>query len=144
DNLLTGAINLPAGKYRDDASQRAFFQKLGDALATSPLVEHAAISSYIPTNYYRSSTHYAAIEGRPAFQSGAEPLAMLVFVSRSFFETLGVRLLRGRLFDANDLPDHPHVVVINESMARAFFPNENPLGHRISHNDPKGSTWFEI
>ena len=144
DNLLTGAINLPTGKYHDDASQRAFFHQLDDALAASPLVEHAAISSAIPTNYYGTSTHYGAIEGRTPFPPGAEPLAKLVFASRGFFATLGVRLQQGRLFDAGDLPEHPHVVVINEAMARALFPHENPLGHRISHNDPTGPTWFEI
>jgi predicted permease len=144
DNLLTGAVNLPTDKYRDVASQRAFFQKLDDALASSPFIEHAAISSAIPTRYYGTSTHYSAIEGRPPFQPGSEPLAKLVFVSRGFFETLGLHLLQGRLFDARDQPDHPHVVVINESMARALFPHENPLGHRISHTDPTGPTWFEI
>lgn len=144
DNLLTGTVNLPVGKYRDDASRRAFFQKLDAALAASPLVAHSAISSAIPTNYYGTSTHYAAVEGRPMFHPGAAPLAKLVFVSRSFFDTLGVHLLRGRLFDAGDVPNHPHVVVINESMAHGLFPGENPLGHRISHADPKGPTWFEI
>jgi predicted permease len=144
DNLLTGVVNLPAGKYPDEASQRAFFQKLDAALAASPLIEQAAISSAIPTHYYGTSTHYAAIEGRTPFQPGAAPLAKLVFVSRSFFDTLGVRRLRGRLFAASDLPGHPHVVVINESMARALFPRENPVGHRISHADPTGPTWFEI
>lgn len=144
DDLLTAAINLPANKYPDEPSRRAFFNRLDEALATSPLIEQAAVASSLPVTHYGSSTGYPGIDGRAAFKPGTEPLANLVFVNPGFFETLGIRLVQGRLFNADDRADHPEVIIINETMARALFPGENPIGRRIGDPDPDAPAWYEI
>jgi predicted permease len=64
-------------------------------------------------------------------------------VSSNYFETLGARLRHGRIFNAADTKDHPNVVIINETAARTFWPNENPVGKRISGTGPK-KDYFEI
>jgi predicted permease len=98
----------------------------------------------LPVTHYGSSTGFPGIDGRAAFNPGTEPLANLVFVNPGFFEALGLRLVQGRLFNADDRADHPEVVIINETMARALIPGENPIGRRIGDPDPADPTWYEI
>jgi predicted permease len=63
--------------------------------------------------------------------------------SSDYFETLGARLQQGRTFNAADTTDHPAVVIINETAARNFWPNESPIGKRISNTGPK-KDYFEV
>lgn len=65
-------------------------------------------------------------------QPGEEPMAYQAMVTPSFFPTLRIPLVAGRLFPANINPNGPYVAIINESLARQLFPNENPIGHRIA------------
>ena len=143
DNMLTGTISLPTSKYSDDASRRAFFIKLDESLAANSLIQHAALASSLPIREYSSSTSYA-VEGRPAPKPGDEPLANLTFVNPGFLETIGLRLLQGRFFNADDRDGKPQVVVINEAMARTLFPGENPVGRRIGDPDTANPSWWEI
>jgi len=81
------------------------------------------------------------IEGRPEPEPGKEPEAFYEQVSLGYFDTMGVRLIAGRLFTSTDTFDRPQVVIINETMARQFWPNESPLGKRLLRTD---RTPFEI
>ena len=64
-------------------------------------------------------------------------------ISGDYFETIGARLQQGRTFNASDTADHTVVVIINETTARTFWPNESPIGKRISDTGPQ-RTFFEI
>jgi putative ABC transport system permease protein len=143
DNLLTAVISLPTTRYPDEPARRAFYVKLDQALAASPLVEHAALVSAVPIREYSSSTNYV-VEGRPALRPGEEPLANLAFVTPGFLDTMGLRLRQGRFFTAEDRAEKPRVIVINETMARLLFPGENPVGRRIGEPDSEKPTWWEI
>jgi predicted permease len=143
DALLLGDLALPDSKYPDNAARVAFFERLNQKLAESPLIQHAAITSSLPIWGYSSSTSFIA-EGRPLPAAGTEPLTNLVMVNPAYFATIGLRLQQGRVFTADDRLGKPRVVVINETMARTLWPGENPLGRRLGDPDPAHHNWEEI
>ena len=143
DGLLTGWLSLPGTKYERSDQQLAFFQRLEERLAALPGVERAAISSSLPIWAFGSS-HTIVVEGRPAPPAGQEPLVYAESVSPGYFETIGIQLRQGRVFASTDTTNRDAVVVINETMARHFWPNENPVGKRIRSRDPGEPQWQEI
>jgi predicted permease len=108
-----------------------------------PGVERVSIASSLPIDAGQA-TDSIAIEGRGDPPAGQEPLAYIAFVSPGFFETLGIRLVEGRLFSSTISHKDPPVAVINETMARRFWPNESALGKRIRGNDPDDREWHEV
>jgi len=138
DGLLTARLNLVGPDYTDPDARRTFFQTLRDRAAEIPGVTHAAVSSSsAPTGTFSTSTSFA-VEGR------TEPvLAYNERVTPEYFATLQLPLLRGRLITADDRAGRAPVMVINEAMARALWPGENPIGKRIGD---RGSTpnWREV
>ena len=143
DGLLTGLISLPEGKYPDRASRSAFFDKLEQTLMAYPQIQHVAIASSLPTTGYSSSTNFIA-EGLPPPRHGDEPLGNIIYINPGFFETLGLPVLQGRGFNHDDREGKPLVVVINEALARALWPGQNPVGRRIGDYDPTDHSWMEI
>src|SRR5262249_9796413 len=71
------------------------------------------------------------IEGRPPYEPGKAPLIYLNSINPEYFHTIGMQMCDGRAFTAQDGPQAQQVVIINEMLARQFFPNENPIGHRL-------------
>ena len=143
DGLLTGWLSLPGTKYARPDQQLTFFQRLGERLAALPGVERAAISSSLPIWGFGSS-HTIVVEGRPPLPPGQEPLVYAESVSPDYFETIGIQLRQGRVFAFTDTTNRNDVVVINEAMARHFWPNENPLGKRIASRGSGEPHWQEI
>jgi predicted permease len=145
--LLTGTLTLPdtlAGdRYVKPEARLAFYDRLVQRLAALPGVEHAALASSVPISSYNSSRNFS-VEGRADPAAGQEPLADHVFVTPGFFTTLGLQLVAGREFPASIRADSPRVAVINETMARQFWPNESAVGKRIGGTDPKEREWVEV
>jgi len=144
EGLITATMSLPFNaNYSTDAQCRSFFDKLGAKLAGLPGVRQAAISAYLPVfGFWRSDG--IVLEGRPAPTRGKEPLAYLDFVTPSHFSTLGMRLVRGRGFTDADRAGSRNVAIINEAMARALWPGEDPIGKRIAGSDSATPAWMEI
>ncbi|HKC87184.1 MAG TPA: FtsX-like permease family protein, partial [Blastocatellia bacterium] len=82
--------------------------------------------------------------GRPEPQPGQYPEVIREPVSAGYFETLGIHLISGRTFTSADIASGAKVVIINETMARRFWPNESPIGKRIGGSAPKDRVWREI
>jgi putative ABC transport system permease protein len=127
--VLTVDILLPLTKYRDGRSV-AFFQQTLERVRALPGVEAAATVNPLPLSGGHSSGAFG-IEGRPsptdrAFNAG------LRIISPDFFKTFRVPLVNGRLLAESDGANAPPVVVINESLARKYFADEDPLGKRIT------------
>ena len=141
--VLQGIVNLPSAKYATPAQTYAFYQRLQERLGALPGVQGVAIGWTLPI-YQFLTTRSFVVEGRNPPPAGREPLASVNGVMPSFIPTLKISLLAGRNFsDADTLTSRP-VAIINESMARALFPNESPLGHRIGGVDPAHRGWAEI
>src|SRR5262249_37041684 len=72
------------------------------------------------------------------------PSAAFTPISANYFNTMGIRLLRGRVFSDQDSPDSPRIAIINEALARHFWPHEDPLGKRLKQGWPESQTpWLE-
>jgi len=133
---LTASMSLRGEKYKEDKQRVVFLNELENRLRTLPGVQHAAIGGSNPVFGFNSSSSFL-VEGQPEPPPDKYPEMFFETVSGDYFETLGARLQQGRTFNASDTADHPAVVIINETTARTFWPNENPIGKRISNTGPK-------
>ncbi|MGH7583652.1 MAG: FtsX-like permease family protein, partial [Gemmatimonadales bacterium] len=131
DHLLTAQIALPDDAYPRAARRIAFHRELMARTATLPGVRSVTIADEIPFGGRAGFAESFNIEGEPRVDWATGHAAMALQVSTSFFHTLGVPLIRGRLPAEGD----SDVVVINRAMAAAFWPGGDPLHHRISTLD---------
>jgi len=141
DGLVTAQLSVRGERYAKDAQRIAFFSELENRLKTLPGVQHVAIGDSQPVYGFNSSDSIV-VEGRPEPPPDQYPEVFIEPVSNDYFAAYGVQLLRGRNFNSGDLADRPKVRIINESMARHFWPNENPIGKRISN--PREKDWQEV
>ena len=140
-HILTMQIKLPeGGKYLERVpggdlekplpSVTAYYQRLLEKTSALPGVESAAVISRLPL-YGVGGNYSFSILGHPAPPPDNRPRAGYEEVSPSLFTTLRIPLKKGRYLDDHDAPSAPWVVDINESFARRFFPNEDPVGQHI-------------
>ncbi|HKP14001.1 MAG TPA: ABC transporter permease, partial [Blastocatellia bacterium] len=142
DGLLTAQVALQGPKYAKDPPRAVFYQQLEERLRALPGVEQVGISASQPVWGFNSSGG-VIIEGQPEPPPGQYPEIFFEPVSPQYFDTLGVRLLEGRAFTAADTADVPERWIINESMARQFWPNESAIGKRIGRPGPN-PRWREV
>ncbi len=135
ERILTAGLSLPSTKYQTAAQRTAFFQDLLPRIAALPGVEAASASSTLPLSG-AAITDPFAIEGRPLDMKRPN-LAGWQTVMPSYFRTIGLSLVRGREFNESDNSEAPRVVIINESAARIFWPNEEALGKRLTLGMPR-------
>ena len=141
DGLVTAQLSVRGERYAKNAQYVAFYSELENRLRTLPGVQHFAISDSQPVYGFNSSDSLA-IDGRPEPPPDQYSEVFIEPVNSDYFATYGVQLLRGRTFNNGDMRERPLVVIINESMAQHFWPNEDPIGKRISN--PRDKDWREI
>ncbi|HYU34645.1 MAG TPA: ABC transporter permease [Thermoanaerobaculia bacterium] len=129
--VLTAEIALPAKKFSDDGRRIVFTQELLDRLQAIPGVESADTVSPLPLTGYDHVRAYV-VQGRPEPPPGAETTTHVRLVTPGFFRTLGIRVLRGRVFTARDDPASVPVVLVNKTMADRTWPGEDPVGKRLT------------
>jgi predicted permease len=130
DGITTGHLTLSQAKYDNDSKLRAFADRLQARLDALPGVKSAALCWNLPIRQFNVTSSFT-IEGRPEPARGEVQNCFVNGVTPDYFNTLGMRLLAGRNFTRLDTTNRPPVVVINEAMARAFWPEGSPLGARI-------------
>ena len=131
-NVLAMRLTLARERYEGPAIT-AFFQQLSERVGSLPGVRSVAVGSQFPPITFLRRQF--AIEGRPAATEGELPSAYLTLASDSYFRTLGVPLIRGRVPNERDTEETPLVVVINDVAARRYFPGSDPVGQRIRIGD---------
>ena len=132
-NLLAMRVSV---KNSDGQQVANFFEQLQQNVRALPGVKSFAVSDGLP--FGRDANHPAfLIEGRPATEKKAN--GQRYSVSPDYFQTMGIELIKGRLFTAEDNRDRPPVIVIDEVLARKYFPNEDPIGKRIKHGQDSPS-----
>ena len=136
DHVLTGFVLPPPAQYKTDAARLAFYDALVARAAALPGVTQAALSSVIPLS--GDSDQDFVIEGRPEPTRSADAaVAWYRVVTANYFAVMQIPLRRGRLFaDREPAP----VVVISETMARRYWPGEDPVGRRVRF----GQDWSTI
>lgn len=127
-NVLTFSVPLPQVNYKDQEAQLRFYEAALPRLHALPGVDDAAGVFRIPL--VGLATAIFSIEGKP-LPPGTKPNADYRPVSPTYFQTMGIALREGREFSEGDGRDSPDVVIINEELARRFFPDENPIGRRL-------------
>jgi putative ABC transport system permease protein len=142
ENLLIARISLPASDYTG-AEAVLFYTRLREVLEALPGAESAAVISRPPLLTDRSSGRFH-IEDRPDLTPGNTGFkASHMMVGEAAFETLGIRLQRGRLLNQTDRADGQLSVVIDEQMARIYWPGEDPIGQKIRFGRTDGP-WHAI
>ncbi len=144
DRVLTAGISLPEVRYKTSAAVKQFYDRLLTNVASTPEVRAAGVGTDLPWTGYDENLGGFNIEGKkpPPHQ---EFHARYHVASADYFRALGIPLLRGRFFDAHDNQGGVPVLIINESMARRYWPGENALGRRVSFEDqPKEKDWLTI
>jgi predicted permease len=135
-HLLTFEVALPRTLYPEEQNVRAFYDRLLERLEAIPGVRSAGLSISLPPATLQVTDNFM-VEGQTLPPNQSAPVAPLVMASDHFFATLGVPLVRGRLFDARDAPDAPPVVIVNEALARKYYPGVDPIGRRFKIGGPE-------
>jgi putative ABC transport system permease protein len=133
EGLLTAWLSVSERRYRTDESATAFFLQVVERIRATPGVVGAAAVTTLPMNPVGIDHDIPfLVEGQPPPPTGQEPQADFRITTPGYFRVLGMRVLRGRDLTDGDHAQAQRVVVINQTMARRFFPNEDPLGKRIT------------
>ena len=121
---------LPKARYSEVDQQTQFFDKLRSKLASLPGIESAGMVSPVPFSGNDQGRTFTVV-GKPPPAQGLEPSASLLTTNGTYFRTMRIPLKKGRTFDARDRKDSTSVVLINDTFAQKYFPNENPIGQRL-------------
>ncbi len=140
--VLTARIGLPQNAYPERRQVANFYARLRERLKALPGVQAVSFGSSVPMMGNDTDTDFM-IEGRPAPPPDGQPVAWFSVVGPDYFRTMNIRLHEGRVFAEQDGENAPRVVVISETMARRYWPNENPAGKRIGFGG-QPADWREI
>lgn len=145
EHLLTFNITLPHAKYPTDTTQIALWDRLTPALAAVPGVVSAGATSVMPfTNNWSTSSFN--IEGYQVPANQPSPWGDIRQVTPNFLPTLGAPLLKGRQFTELDGPAAPPVVIVDEEMAKRYWPGQDPIGKRITFSSLSAPNiqWLQV
>jgi putative ABC transport system permease protein len=141
DNVLAMSVELNGKPYESAAQIQRFDNAVRDRIARLSGVTAVGLVNWLPMSD-------ALIQGDFKLGDQAVPpdvIAVKPAVSPGYFHAMGISLVRGRAFDAHDTPQSTPVAIVDETFARRFWPEQNPIGKRISYADhPKSSDWMTV
>jgi len=143
--LVTFQLKLPERRYDTPQKITALYDALRARLEADPAIRSVGSSTSLPPDVNAMTDSFVA-EGQQIPPNQSPPVAPLVFVDEHSFKTLGVPLVAGRFFDERDVPGGPLVVIVNETLARRYFPGGNALGRRLKQGGAArpNNPWMEI
>ena len=143
-NVLALQFSLPTLKYAERPQRDAFTRQMLEQVRALPGVKSAAAITVLPMSGQDQSGSFS-IEGRPLPQGQTMPHGARWVASTDYFQTMSVPLVKGRYFTERDTADAPGVAIIDESLARKYWPGEDPVGKRIDfEGDSQNPRWREI
>jgi putative ABC transport system permease protein len=131
ERVLTADLSLPRAKYPNGQKVTTFHDQLLASLASSPGVAAAGLGSSLPLGGTNVDTSFF-IDGRPPLDPRDMPHTHPHTISPHYFRAMGIKMVEGRAFTEQDQAQAPRVAVINETMARRFWPNQTALGKRVA------------
>ena len=134
-NALLATVDLSLQGY-SDVQERTFEQRILERISSLPAVQSVSAASFMPVSD-AGMRDGVIIEGHQA-QPGEDTEIDLNIVALNYFETMGINLMRGRDFSAQDNESAPRVAIINEAMARRYWPDQDPIARKFSISGPKG------
>jgi putative ABC transport system permease protein len=140
DNLLTMRVDLPEKAY-DDARRQVFHDECLTRVSALPGIRSAAITYALPIDGSQMNRGFSAVSKTGAQRGGTSYAP----VSPNYFEVMGIRLLKGRVFTAADTADSARVAIVNETLAQRVWPGEDPTGQRLKWGPPESDApWLEV
>jgi putative ABC transport system permease protein len=139
ENVLTMSVTLPWARYSQPAKTERFFSELTTRLEQIPGAISAGASTAMPIAGWGGWGKYFTVEEHPATRLADVPFIQYTQVTPHFAKALGIRLIQGRFFSADDVAGRPLVAVINESARKRFFPGVDPVGKRVYPNPPEST-----
>jgi predicted permease len=144
DSLLTMNLVLPAAKYKEEPQRAAFYAELVRRVEELPGVASAALVNHLPLGGSNSSTSFL-VEGLPEPPPGQEFDGRYRVCSPNYFQTMGIAVRRGRAFTEQDKAGAPLVIIVNETLARKYWPDTDPLGKRMRYTGPlEQNPWMQV
>ena len=144
DNVMTMSLMLSASKYKDEPQTAAFYTDLVQRVKATPGVVSAAAVNHLPLGGSNSSEAFL-VEGVPEPPPGQENIGRYRVCTPDYFATLQIPILRGRAFTEQDKADAPPVVIVNETLARKYWPGQEAVGKRIRFQAPLDrAPWMEV
>jgi putative ABC transport system permease protein len=129
-NVVTAWLPIPDRRFHSATEFKLYAQQLSDAVAAVPGVRDVALTSALPLQGWGYGMPFQVV-GAKALDAANRPACFFKMVGPNYFRTLGIRLTRGRFLDEHDVKGSPPTAVINETMAKKYFADENPVGKRI-------------
>jgi len=142
-NVLTATVIVPRAKYAEGEQRATFFKQLVERVRSLPGVHAASATATLPLsggNWGRSLT----VEGYPVLPVGQAPMIQHTVVTPDYFRTMGIPLLAGRDFTDADTKGTPDVTIVDERLAREYWPNDTPIGKRIRFGPPEDNEPWHI
>lgn len=137
DQVLTVRIDLPRSRYREPARGAELYRQLLERVTAMPGTQAAGLINHRPLADYGQVAAFN-FEGHAPFNRNQDTPIPVGVVSPNYFKALSIPLIAGRTFDDHDTVEGPRVALINQATARRFYPNEDPVGKRISFGCKEG------
>jgi len=139
DHLMTLRIKLPTdatdSPYREPRQRAAAFQRFLASVEALPGIQSAAFTEIVPLSQDDMDMGYFVVQENPPLPPGEHLAADYRDITPRYFATMGIPLAKGRAFAEQDDLDRPRVVIIDETLARRFFPNQDPIGKHLQIPD---------
>jgi predicted permease len=143
DGVVRAQISLPSGGYAEDAQVWSFYDRLLERLRNIPSVTGAAVMSGLPPQRRPNNTSFL-LDGTETFDhSSIHQVEFVQHVSPDYLSTMGIRLLEGRALTAADDERAMPAALVNQTLAKRFWPNDSAIGHRLKPGGEIG-TWFTV
>lgn len=142
-HVLTGVLPMPEKRYDSPEKRLEFYRSIERRLAALPGVEHVALSTALPLWHYgnnRQVTH----DGLAGADPKNLPRASHVIITSDYFVTIGLKVVEGRAFPPDVKPGDAEQVIINDALARQFWPGRSAIGQRIGTYDANKAIWAEV
>ena len=134
-NVLTMQISLPKAKYSTAQQTATFYRQVLQRIQTEPGVQSASAVNFLPLTNLEDTTSLSIEGGKPP-PPGQNITVSYRVIDQNYFRTMGIPLLRGRYFTEQDNDESHGVVMINQTMARRYWPDEDPVGRRLQPQFP--------
>jgi predicted permease len=142
-NVLSLRLSLPASKYAKPESIAAFYRQINERIKRLPGVEAVSTTYSLPMSRVAFAWEPIIIEGYQPQASQSSIISNTRIVSPEYFRVMEIPLLKGRYFSENDRTGEPEVVIVDETLAERFWPNQNPIGKRLQQRG-KPDSWRTV
>jgi putative ABC transport system permease protein len=140
ENVLTMRTSLPHNKYQEPGHRSVFYHQVLDRVAALPGVQHVGYTTSAPLSW-KGGTGWFEVEGRPLVEGGDANFRQ---ISPDYFQAIGTKIIEGRFFDDHDNAKSQPVAIVNQAMARQFWPDEPALGKRFRPGNYPARPWLTI